>query len=122
MKKEERSMWRKIGVWSAVVFAIALYAGPAFAAGGDESPRTALVKWGLLGGSFALGIAAAVCGLGQGKAIAAACDGIARNPSASGDIRISMIIGLAFIESLVIYTLLISLILTLANPYEKFLV
>ena len=54
---------------------------------------------------FSLAIAAAGCGLGQGKAVAAACEGIARNPQAAGDIRTTMIIGLALIEALVIYAL-----------------
>jgi F-type H+-transporting ATPase subunit c len=45
------------------------------------------------------------CGLAQGKAVAAACEGIARNPQAAGEIRTTMIIGLALIEALVIYAL-----------------
>jgi len=50
-------------------------------------------------------IAAAGCGLAQGKAVVAACEGIARNPQAAGNIRTTMIIGLALIEALVIYVL-----------------
>jgi F-type H+-transporting ATPase subunit c len=60
-----------------------------------------------------LGIAIAAFGgaLGQGRGVASALDGIARNPAASGKITTPMIIGLAMIESLVIYSLLISLML-----------
>ena len=47
--------------------------------------------------------------LGQGRATAAAISAIARNPSAGGDIRLTLILGLAFIESLVIYALIIAL-------------
>ena len=54
---------------------------------------------------LSLAIAAAGCGIGQGKAVMAACEGIARNPQAAGDIRTTMIIGLALIEALVIYAL-----------------
>ena len=54
---------------------------------------------------LSLAIAAAGCGLGQGKAVVAACEGIARNPQAAGNIRTTMIIGLALIEALVIYAL-----------------
>ena len=54
--------------------------------------------------------------LGQGKAIAAAMEGIARQPESFGDIRSSMIVGLAFIESLVIYCLVISFILLFVDP------
>ncbi len=49
--------------------------------------------------------------LGQGKAAAAALDGIARQPEAAGKIQTAMIIGLALIESLVIYALLIFFLL-----------
>jgi F-type H+-transporting ATPase subunit c len=60
---------------------------------------------------FGLGIAAFGGALAQGKASAAALDGIARNPGASGKIFTPMILGLALIESLVIYSLLISFML-----------
>ncbi len=56
--------------------------------------------------SLSLAIAAAVCGLGMSKAVVSACDGIARNPQAAGNIRTTMIIGLALIEALVIYVLI----------------
>jgi F-type H+-transporting ATPase subunit c len=66
------------------------------------------VRWGALAAAFVLGLAAAAGAIGQSKAIVAACEGIARNPGAAGAIRLSMIIGLALIESLVIYALLIA--------------
>ncbi|MBW3670929.1 MAG: ATP synthase F0 subunit C [Acidobacteria bacterium] len=69
------------------------------------------VQWGLISAAFVLGIAALGGALGQGKAIAAACEGIARNPGAAGAIRLAMIIGLALIESLVIYALIIAFII-----------
>ena len=47
-------------------------------------------------------------GLGQGRTAAAALEGISRNPGASGRIQTPMIIGLALIESLVLYALLIA--------------
>ena len=64
-----------------------------------------------LAAAFAMGIASGACGRGQGRAGAAACDGMARNPSAGGQIRGSLLIGLVLIESLAIYTLLIGLVL-----------
>lgn len=70
---------------------------------------TEVVKKSLFEGQFlahlSLAIAAAVCGLAQGKAVVAACEGISRNPQAAGNIRTTMIIGLALIEALVIYVL-----------------
>ena len=64
------------------------------------------------------GIAAAAIGTGiaQGVAIRGAVEGIARNPEASGSITVTMLIGLAMIESLAIYTLVVALILLFAYP------
>ena len=50
-------------------------------------------------------------GLGQGIAAKAALEGMARQPEASGDIRVSMILALAFMEALTIYGLLIAFML-----------
>lgn len=69
------------------------------------------VAWGVIGAAFVLGIAAAAGAIGQSRAIVAACEGIARNPGAAGAIRLAMIIGLALIESLVIYALIIAFII-----------
>jgi F-type H+-transporting ATPase subunit c len=54
--------------------------------------------------AFAMALASGLCGLAQGKAIAAAAEGIARNPGAAGAIRILLLLGLAFIESLALFT------------------
>jgi F-type H+-transporting ATPase subunit c len=69
--------------------------------------------WGALAAGLGLGLAALGGALGQGRAAAAALDGIARNPNASDKLFQPMIIGLALIESLVIYSLIISFLLTL---------
>jgi len=58
-----------------------------------------------------MAVASSMCGMAQGKAVSVACEGMARNPSAGGQIRGSLIIGLVLIESLAIYTLLIGLVL-----------
>ena len=73
------------------------------------------VRWNLISAAFLLGIAAAAGAIGQAKGLAAACEGIARNPSAGGAIRTAMIIGLALIESLVIYALIIAYLLMTAK-------
>ena len=65
-----------------------------------------------IGAGIAIGLAALGGSLGQGRATATALEGIARNPSASGKILIPMVLGLALIESLVIYALIIALPLT----------
>ena len=58
-----------------------------------------------MGAGIAIGVAALGGAIGQGKTVAAALEGIARNPAAQGKIFTPMIIGLALIESLVLYAL-----------------
>jgi F-type H+-transporting ATPase subunit c len=67
--------------------------------------------WLAIAAGFGLGMAALGGALAQGRAAATALDGIARNPGAAGQIRGPMILGLALIESLVIYSLIIAFIL-----------
>jgi F-type H+-transporting ATPase subunit c len=87
------------------------------AAGAANVMNSELVKWSIITGGFALAIAAAFGALGQSKGLAAAAEGIARNPAAAGEIRGALILGLVLIESLVIYVLLISLILFFVKPF-----
>ena len=59
---------------------------------------------------LAVGIASGLCGLGQGKATAAAAEAIARNPGAVAGIRFVFIFGLILIESLGLYALVVTFI------------
>ena len=68
-------------------------------------------RWYAMAAALGLGIAAFGGALGQGRAAAAALDGIARNPGANDKLFTPMVIGLALIESLVIYSLLIAFLL-----------
>ncbi|HEA69695.1 MAG TPA: ATP synthase F0 subunit C [Desulfobacterales bacterium] len=61
-------------------------------------------------------VAASFCGIAQGIGLKAAVEGIARNPESSGKVTVTMLIGLAMIESLCIYALVIALILIYAHP------
>ena len=81
------------------LMALMLIAVPSFAQtnGGSTSSF-------VLPGAFAMAIASGLCALAQGKAISASVEGIARNPGAAGAIRILLILGLAFIESLALFT------------------
>jgi len=88
------------------VSALAQPADPAY-----NHPQPGVVRWGAIGAAFLLGVAAAAGAIGQGRAVAASVEGIARNPGAGGAIRTAMIIGLALIESLVIYSLVIAFLL-----------
>jgi F-type H+-transporting ATPase subunit c len=67
--------------------------------------------------AIGMAIAAAGCGIAQGLGLKAACEGTARNPEASGKITVTMLVGLAMIESLAIYALVVNLILLFANPF-----
>ncbi|GBE41857.1 ATP synthase subunit c, sodium ion specific [bacterium BMS3Bbin09] len=64
-----------------------------------------------------IGLAALGTGIGQGLGLAKAAEGVARNPGASGKITTTLIIGLAMIESLCIYALVVALILLFAKPF-----
>lgn len=103
---------RRIGVNKRIIMiaAATLFAVSAFAQE-PVGPAQGGVKWGVVSAAFVLGIAAAAGAIGQGRAISAACEGIARNPTAAGAIRVAMIIGLALIESLVIYSLVLAFII-----------
>lgn len=91
-------------------------ASPMFAA---AQPAAAAASgnthWILMAAGFAMAIASAFCGLAQGKAVSAACEGMGRNPGAAGAIRGITIFGLVFIESLALYTFAIAAILLFAK-------
>ena len=71
---------------------------------------------------LALAIAAAGCGVAQGNAVARAVESIARQPESASRILTVSMIGLAFIESLTIYVLVVALILIYANPFVQYFV
>ena len=67
--------------------------------------------WAMIGAGLAIGLGVLGGGLGQGKAVAAALEGISRNPGAAARIQTPMILGLALIESLVLLSFVIAFIL-----------
>ena len=78
---------------------------PVFAQGTTGSGVTGNLT--VVGAIVGMAIASGLCGLGQGKAVASAAEGVARNPAARAGIQTLLVLGLAFIESLAIFTLLI---------------
>jgi F-type H+-transporting ATPase subunit c len=118
-----KSFWRnkqmkKVSILTGIL--VLALASVAFASeGGAAASGNVNVALICIAAALAVGIPALGCGLGMGTAIGGSCSGIARNPEASGKITVTMIIGLALIESLTIYGLVISLILLMANPFKS---
>jgi F-type H+-transporting ATPase subunit c len=105
-------MTRSIRPWTWILTAVATVVLPAIALAEDgDAIGGAALGFIALGAGLAIGLAAFGGGMGQGRAASAALEGIARNPSASGKLFTPMIIGLALIESLVIYAFVIAILL-----------
>ena len=82
------------------------FAVPAFAQGAGAAAANP-TNWVAAAAVIAMAIASAGCGVGQGRATASAAEAMARNPSARPAIQFALIFGLALIESLALYTLVI---------------
>ena len=95
-----------------------LVPGVAMAQGAAGAPATGswVAPFAILAAGFAMAFAAGLCALGQGRAIASAVDAMARQPGAAARIQTAMIIGLALIESLAIYVLVVAMILLFVQP------
>ena len=85
--------------------AVMLLASPAFAQ--NAAGASASAQWVPLAAGLGMALAAGLCGLGQGRATASAAEALARNPGARPGIFIFLILGLAFIESLALFTFVI---------------
>jgi F-type H+-transporting ATPase subunit c len=97
---------KKVLAMLALLPVAGMMAAPVFAqAAADAKPPAQVSAAMMIAAGLAMGIAAGLCGIGQGRVGAAACEGIARNPGAAGPIRLAMILGLVFIETLVLFTL-----------------
>ena len=86
-----------------MTLAALLLATPAFAAG----EASMVNQWVPIAAGIGMAIASGLCGLGQGKAVASSAEALARNPGARPGIFIFLILGLAFIESLALFTFVI---------------
>ena len=104
------SLKSKLSVIAALATALVLVPAMAFAqeAGANKYDSQ---KWLAASAGFAIGIAALGGTMGQSRAAAAALEGISRNPGAAARIQTPMILGLALIESLVLFALVIAYLL-----------
>jgi len=99
----------------------AVFAFPGLAAA--QAPAAAQTggwvgPFAVIAAGVGMALAAGLCGLGQGRAVAAAVDAMARQPAAAARIQTAMIIGLALIESLAIYVLVVAMILLFVQPIK----
>jgi len=89
-----------------MALAVLCFAVPVFAQSG-AAPALNLVPIGV---GLAMGLAAGLCGMGQGRAVGSACESLARNPGTRAGIMLFLVLGLAFIESLTLFTLVMVVI------------
>lgn len=113
MRKLLSTVLGLVGVLAFAGVACAAEAAPAAAAAKMDPGALGMTY---LAAAIGMAIAAFGCGIGQGLGLKAACEGTARNPEAGGKLMVTLILGLAFIESLAIYALVINLILLFVNP------
>ena len=90
---------------------IAMFLVPALAFAGEDAGGDNTKAWAAAGAGIGVGLAVLGGALGQGRASAAALEGISRNPGASARIQTPMILGLALIESLVLLAFVIAFFL-----------
>jgi F-type H+-transporting ATPase subunit c len=109
------SLQKKLGLSTLVASLVTLISTSAFAQGAADAAAGSngndVKMYAALGAGLCMGLAVLGGGLGQGRAAAAALEGIARNPGASGKITTPMILGLALVESLVLFALVIALMI-----------
>ena len=103
---------RNLIVAMSCAITLMLVAVSAFAADGATDNGNTVAGYLALAAGLGLGLAAAGGGIGQGLAASAALEGIGRNPAASKELFTPMLLSLALIESLVIYSLVIAFILS----------
>jgi F-type H+-transporting ATPase subunit c len=111
---------KKVSLVSVLsVLMVVAFAGLALAADGDVEKgghMGFLMAASVLAAGLAVGIAASGCGVGMGHCAKGCLDATARNPELAGKFTVTMFIGLALIESLTIYALVVALIALYANP------
>jgi F-type H+-transporting ATPase subunit c len=95
----------RIKILGLMILFLLVAASPVFAQGTGTGIGTGELRF--VGAAVGMAIASGLCGLGQGKAVSSAAEAVARNPAARAGIQTLLVLGLAFIESLAIFTLLI---------------
>ncbi|MFB6264481.1 MAG: ATP synthase F0 subunit C [Bradymonadaceae bacterium] len=112
---------KKLLAFSGTLLVLGLWSSMAFAQqGGAPGNGFTMFSWFAIAAGFGVGIAAFGGGLGQGRAAAAALEGIARNPGAADEVFAPLLLSLALIESLVIYALVVAILIVLKLDVTQF--
>jgi F-type H+-transporting ATPase subunit c len=121
-------MKRTFGVGALTMFAVLVSATLAAAAAEAVAPgstvdytKAIVIGCSLLVAGLAMALGTIGTGLGMGNGLSSAVNAVGRNPEAQGKVLITMMVGLAMIESLAIYALVIALVVLYANPLLKYI-
>ena len=110
-RKAKFLLMLSVGLLVSLISGVAFAQEATEAAMSAEAAKAGAGGWIAIGAGLAIGLAAFGGALGQGRAAGSALDGIARNPGSSDKVFTPYILGLALIESLVIYALIIAFLL-----------
>ena len=112
-----KTIWKHIFTALLLLTVMAAVTVPAFAAGEDapapagaEEAEDQSVSGKAIAAGIVVGLAAAAGAIGMGMAIAKSVEGISRQPEAEGKIRTTLMLGLVFIETVVIYALIVAIL------------
>jgi F-type H+-transporting ATPase subunit c len=119
-------MMKKAFIETVLVICSVLLSASLAAAAGAAAPgapvdytKAVVVACSLLAAGLAMALGTIGTGIGMGNGLSGATNAVGRNPEAHGKILITMMVGLAMIESLAIYALVIALVVLYANPLLK---
>lgn len=107
-----------IGILFVMCFSTLAMAAEA-AAGATDYTKAIVLAASVTAAGLAVGLGAIGTGIGMGQGLGGATAAVGRNPDAQGKVLLTMMVGLAMIESLAIYALVISLVILYANPLLK---
>lgn len=113
------SLLTTLGILLTASLAVAAEAAATGSSGAIDYTKAIVVACSVLGPGLAMGLGTIGTGLGMGNGLSGATNAVGRNPEAHGRILLTMMVGLAMIESLAIYALVISLVILYANPLLK---
>ena len=105
----------------SVLFSASLAAAAEAAAPGApvDYTKAVVIACSLLAAGLAMALGTIGTGIGMGNGLSGATNAVGRNPEAQGKVLLTMMVGLAMIESLAIYALVIALVVLYANPLLK---